>query len=181
MLNPYMHNQNYGRLWTASVVRSAFTVSQLNTFSLVPPLWDWERGEQAFAHARLCQKKKLEAELQIRFSCTSCCLQRLMKCRCRGWLWQFCWCSAAVAAHQPVGRHHALFQVENLWLCMRISQIMVHIYPFIIHAATQFELSTVTVGAISLKGQPPAAKVTWSTTIPPAWVCDICDGGVQNW
>ena len=118
MLDPYMHNQSYGRLWTASVVRSAFTVSQLNTFSLIPPLRDWERGEQAFAHARLCQKKKkkkkLEAELQIRFSCMSCCLQR-------DWCnvdvvgdFDSCWFSAAVAAHQPVGRHHALFQVENV-------------------------------------------------------------------
>ena len=65
---------------TLTVVKSAFTVSQLNTFSHVPPLRDWERGEQAFVHARLCQKtkqKKLEAELQIRFSCTSYCLQLL--------------------------------------------------------------------------------------------------------
>ena len=41
------------------------------------------------------------------------------------------------------------------------------------HAATQFGLSTVTVGAISLKGQTPAARVTWSTTIPPECVTSV--------
>ena len=41
------------------------------------------------------------------------------------------------------------------------------------HAATQFELSTVTVGAISLKGQTPAARVTWSTTIAPECVTSV--------
>ena len=41
------------------------------------------------------------------------------------------------------------------------------------HAATQFELSTVTVGTISLKDQTPAARVTWSTTIPPECVTSV--------
>ena len=41
------------------------------------------------------------------------------------------------------------------------------------HAATQFELSTVTVGVISMKGQTPAARVTWSTTIAPECVTSV--------
>ena len=45
-----------------------------------------------------------------------------------------------------------------------------HVY---VHIATQFGLSTVTVGAVSLKGQTPTAGVTWSTTIPPECVTSV--------
>ena len=41
------------------------------------------------------------------------------------------------------------------------------------HAATQFGLSTVTVGAVSLNSSTPTARVTWSTTIPPECVTSV--------
>ena len=67
MLDPYMHNQSYGRLWTASeLVRSAFTVLHFQPRSTA------ERLGTRRASIRACAplSKKLEAELQIRFSCT---------------------------------------------------------------------------------------------------------------
>ena len=41
------------------------------------------------------------------------------------------------------------------------------------HAATQFGLSTVTVGAVNLNSSTPTARVTWSTTIPPECVASV--------
>ena len=41
------------------------------------------------------------------------------------------------------------------------------------HAATQFSLSTVTASAESVDGPTPAARVTWSTTIPPECVAAV--------
>ena len=41
------------------------------------------------------------------------------------------------------------------------------------HAAGQFSLSTVTVSAESVDGPTPAAKVTWSTTVPPECVTSV--------
>ena len=41
------------------------------------------------------------------------------------------------------------------------------------HAAVQFLPSTVTVNAESVDGPTPAARVTWSTTIPPQCVTSV--------
>ena len=41
------------------------------------------------------------------------------------------------------------------------------------HAAVQFGLSTITVNAESVNGSTPAARVTWSTTIPPECVTSV--------
>ena len=41
------------------------------------------------------------------------------------------------------------------------------------HAGAQFELSTVTVGAVSLNSSTPTARVTWNTTIPPECVTSV--------
>ena len=41
------------------------------------------------------------------------------------------------------------------------------------HAAAQFALSTVTVSAESVDGSTPAARVTWSTTVPPQCVTSV--------
>ena len=41
------------------------------------------------------------------------------------------------------------------------------------HVAVQFGLSTVTVSAESVDGQKPAARVIWSTTIPPECVTSV--------
>ena len=40
-------------------------------------------------------------------------------------------------------------------------------------AASQFGLSTVTVSAESVDGSTPAARVTWSTTVPPQCVTSV--------
>ena len=45
---------------------------------------------------------------------------------------------------------------------------------FYIHTAPQFSLSyTVTVSAESVDGSTPAARVTWSTTVPPECVTSV--------
>ena len=44
---------------------------------------------------------------------------------------------------------------------------------FYIHTAAQFALSTVTASAESVDGTTPAARVTWSTTIPPQCVASV--------
>ena len=41
------------------------------------------------------------------------------------------------------------------------------------HAAGQFALSNVTASAESVDGSTPAARVTWSTTIPPQCVAAV--------
>ena len=41
------------------------------------------------------------------------------------------------------------------------------------HAASQFSLSTVNASAESVNGSTPAARVTWSTTIPPQCVAAL--------
>ena len=46
-------------------------------------------------------------------------------------------------------------------------------YAFIMHVAVQFGLSTVTVGAESVDSSTPAARVTWSTTIPSECVTSV--------
>ena len=40
-------------------------------------------------------------------------------------------------------------------------------------SAAQFSLSTVTVSAESVDGPTPAARVTWSTTVPPQCVTSV--------
>ena len=44
---------------------------------------------------------------------------------------------------------------------------------FYIHTALQFSLSTVTASAESVDGPTPAARVTWSTTVPPQCVAAV--------
>ena len=45
---------------------------------------------------------------------------------------------------------------------------------FIIHVAGQVSLSTVTVSAENVRGfSTPAARVTWSTTVPPQCVASV--------
>ena len=41
------------------------------------------------------------------------------------------------------------------------------------HAALQFTVFTVTVSAESVDGPTPAARVTWSTTVPPECVTSV--------
>ena len=41
------------------------------------------------------------------------------------------------------------------------------------HAAAQFVSSTVTASAENVDGSTPAARVTWSTTIPPQCVASV--------
>ena len=41
------------------------------------------------------------------------------------------------------------------------------------HTAAQFVFSTVTVGAESVDGPTPAARVTWNTTVPPQCVTSV--------
>ena len=47
-------------------------------------------------------------------------------------------------------------------------------FCIITHTAGQFSLSTVTVSAVNVRGfSTPAARVTWSTTIPPECVTSV--------
>ena len=41
------------------------------------------------------------------------------------------------------------------------------------HAVNQFHFHTVTVGAESVGGSTPGARVTWSTTVPPECVTSV--------
>ena len=43
----------------------------------------------------------------------------------------------------------------------------------ILHAATKFHFSTVTVTAESVGGPTPGARVTWRTTVPPECVASV--------
>ena len=60
----------------------------------------------------------------------------------------------------------------NLHACVYLPQL-VRMYAFIMHVAVQFGLSTVTVSAEGVDGQKPAARVTWSTTIPSECVTSV--------
>ena len=79
---------------------------------------------------------------------------------------------AVVAGHQLEGRRHAFSQVENIYIACMFPWC-VRIYAFVMHAAVQFSLSTVTVGAESVNDSTPAARVTWSTTIPSECVTAV--------
>ena len=47
------------------------------------------------------------------------------------------------------------------------------LYTVTLNAAGQFTLSTVNVSAESVDGPTPAARVTWSTTVPPECVVSV--------
>ena len=56
-------------------------------------------------------------------------------------------------------------------------------FCIITHTAGQFSLSTVTVNAANVRGfSTPAARVTWSTTIPPQCVASVTvDFRTSSW
>ena len=63
--------------------------------------------------------------------------------------------------------------------CMQTILNFIHVYvifstiEFYIHTAIQFSRSTVTASAESVDRPTPAARVTWSTTVPPECVASV--------
>jgi len=77
--------------------------------------------------------------------------------------------------HQLEGRH-APFKVRKYAVktyCRQLLHFSLVLLVYHIHAAVQFQLSTVTVSAESVNGSAPAVRVTWNTTVPPECVTSV--------